>query len=136
MKKFDFDRIVDRRAIKAMKWEVPEGIIPMSIAATEFLSPPEIAGAIRTRAAVANYGYTGMTDADYDAVLNWIAARQHQKVPREHLLSTPGVLNTMRVVMYALTRPGDRVIVQTPLHTPSIATAGLRRRIPVKNRLK
>ncbi len=136
MARYDFDRIIDRRAIKAMKWKVPEGIIPMSIADTEFLSPPGIAEAIRERAAVASYGYTGMTDADYDAVLNWIAARQHQQVPREHLLATPGVLSTMRVVMYALTRPGDRVIIQTPLHTPSIGSAGLRQRVPVKNRMK
>ena len=42
----------------------------------------------------------------------------------------------MRVVMYALTKPGDRVIVQTPLHTPSIGSAGLRQRVPVKNKLK
>jgi len=136
MKEFNFDRIVDRRAIKAMKWEVPEGIIPMSIADTEFLSPPEIAEAIRTRAAIASYGYTGMTDADYDAVLDWIVAHQRQKVPREHLLSTPGVLNTMRVVMYALTEPGDRVIIQPPLHTPSIGSVGLRQRVPVKNWMK
>ena len=133
MGKYDFDQIVDRRAVDAMKWDVPEGIIPMSIADTDFLSPPEIAEAIRARAAVASYGYTGMTDADYDAVLDWIAAHQGQRVPREHLLSTPGVLYTMRVVMYALTKPGDRVIVQTPLHTPSIGSGGLRQRVAVKN---
>jgi cystathionine beta-lyase len=132
----DFDQIVDRRAINAMKWAVPEGIIPMSVADTEFLAPPEISEAIRERAAVASYGYSGMTDADYDAVLGWIAVHQGQVVPREHLLSTPGVLYTMRVVMYALTKPGDRVVVQTPLHTPSIRSAGLRGRIPVKNHLK
>ncbi len=136
MPRYDFDQIVDRRAIKAMKWDVPEGIIPMSVADTEFLAPPEISEAIRERAAVASYGYSGMTDADYDAVLGCIGAHQGQVVPREHLLSTPGVLYTMRVVMYALTEPGDRVVVQTPLHTPSIGSAGLRGRIPVKNHLK
>ena len=133
---YDFDRVIDRRAIQALKWNLPDGIIPMSVADTEFLSPPEIAEAVCARAAIASYGYTGMTDADYDAVLNWIAVHQGQRVPREHLLSTPGVLQTMRMVMYALTRPGDRVIVQLPLHTPSIGTAGMRRRVPVKNWLK
>jgi len=120
MVRYDFDRIIDRRAINAGKWSVPEDIIPMSVADTDFLSPPEIAEAIRERVAVASYGYSGMTQADYDAVLDWIAAHQGQRVSREQLLSTPGVLYTMRVVMYALTKPGDQVIVQTPLHTPSI----------------
>ncbi len=134
--KYDFDRIVDRRKIGAAKWAVPDDIIPMSIADTDFLSPPEIAEAIRDRAAAASYGYTCMTDGDYEAVLDWIAEHQNQQVPREHLLATPGVLNTMRVVMYALTKPGDKVIVQLPLHTPSIRSAGLRGRIPVKNWLR
>jgi len=40
MAKYDFDQIVDRRAINASKWNVSEGIIPMSVANTEFLSPP------------------------------------------------------------------------------------------------
>ena len=136
MARYDFDQIVDRRAINASKWNVSEGIIPMSIADTEFLSPPEISEAIRERVTVESYGYSRMTDADYDAILDWIRAHQGQEVPREHLLSTPGVLFTMRVVMYALTEPGDRVIVQTPLHTPSIGSAELRHRVPVKNQMK
>jgi len=136
MARYDFDQIVDRRGINASKWNVSEGIILMSVADTEFLSPPEISEAIRERVAVESYGYSRMTDADYDAILDWIRAHQGQKVPREHLLSTPGVLYTMRVVMYALTEPGDRVIVQTPVHTPSIRSAALRQRVPVKNQLK
>ncbi|MBK35089.1 MAG: hypothetical protein CME26_06105 [Gemmatimonadetes bacterium] len=134
--RYDFDQIVDRRAINASKWNVTEGIIPMSIADTDFLSPPEVSEAIRERVAVESYGYSRMTDADYDAILDWIGTHQRQEVPREHLLSTPGVLYTMRVVMFALTEPGDRVIVQTPLHTPSIGSAELRRRVPVKNQMK
>jgi len=134
--KYNFDQIVDRRSINASKWNVGEGIIPMSIADTDFLSPPEISEAIRERVAVGSYGYSRMTDADYDVILDWIRVHQGQDVPREHLLSTPGVLYTMRAVMYALTEPGDRVIVQTPLHTPSIGTAELRQRVPVVNPMK
>ena len=47
-----------------MKWVAPEGIIPMSVADTEFIAPPGISEAIRERAAVASYGYSGMTEAD------------------------------------------------------------------------
>ena len=83
MARYDFGQIVDRRAINASKWNVSEGIIPMSIADTEFLSPPEISEAIRERVTVESYGYSRMTDADYDAILDWIRAHQEQKVPRD-----------------------------------------------------
>ena len=136
MARYNFDQIVDRRAINASKWNVEEGIIPMSIADTDFLSPPEISEAIRDRIAVESYGYSRMTNADYDAIRDWIGKHQGQLVPREHLLATPGVLYTMRAVLYALTDPGDSVIAQTPLHTPSIRSAALRDRVLIKNEMK
>jgi len=134
--RYNFDQIVDHGAINASKWNVAEGIIPMSIADTDFLSPPEISEAIRDRIAVESYGYSRMTDADYDAIRNWIGEHQGQHVPREHLLATPGVLYTMRAVLYALTDPGDSVIVQTPLHTTSIRSAALRDSVLIKNEMK
>ena len=47
-------------------------------------------------------------------------------------MATPGVLNTMRAALYALTKEGDKVIVMPPLHTPSITSASMRGRVCVE----
>ena len=135
--KYDFDRVIDRRGCGACKWlEAPAGAWPMTIADMEFASPPEVVAALRERAEIGNFGYTVMVEEDYRAVIDFVRARHGIEIPREQLLSTPGVLYTMRCAMYMLTRPGDKVVVIAPLHTPSINTAGMQGRIPCISRLR
>lgn len=130
---YNFDEMFDRKATNSLKWlDSKDETIPMTIADMDFPLLPEVQQAIRDAAESREFGYKEMGSEDYDAVCNWIKARTGETVPREYIISTPGVLYTMRVAMYALTSPGDKVIVQTPLHTPSIATASMMGRIPVK----
>lgn len=133
MAKYNFDVGVDRRKLPAPKFKsIPEDVIPMSVADTEFDAMPEIVHALRERAAIANFGYEVMSDDDYDAIIAWVKSRHSEDIKREHLMATPGVLYAMRCSLYAISEPGDKVVVQLPLHTPSIGTAGMRGRIAVK----
>jgi cystathionine beta-lyase len=134
---YDFDKIVNRRGIGACKYlGVPENILPMTIADMEFAAPPEVIDALQKRAAHGNFGYTMMVDEDYQAVIDFVKARHGITIPREHLLATPGVLNTMRCSMYALTEPGDKVAVILPLHTPSIRSAYMQGRVACESWMK
>ena len=74
------------------------------------------------------FGYQTLTAENYDAIIDWRMKRHGEELKREWLLGTNGVLNTMRAAIYALTEPGDSVIVMTPLHTPSITSASMRGR--------
>lgn len=134
---YDFDRIVNRRNIGACKYlGVPENILPMTIADMEFSAPPEVIDALQKRAGHGNFGYTMMVDEDYQAVIDFVKSRHGMEIPREHLLATPGVLNTMRCSMYSLTSPGDKVVVILPLHTPSIRSAYMQGRIACESWMK
>lgn len=132
---YDFDEIRNRRM--TAKWGLASqmGAIGMGVADMDFKLAPEIIEAVKECAEFGEFGYTGITGKDYKAIMDWLAYRG-KTVPREHLVPTPGVLYSARAAMYMLTEPGDKVIVQTPLHTPSIATAAMQGRIPMVNRLK
>ncbi len=54
---YDFDKIIDRRATNSMKWNVPEGELPMWVADMDFRTAPEIITAIKERAEYGIYGY-------------------------------------------------------------------------------
>ena len=127
---FDFDRIYDRIPGNC-KWSGAGDILPLSVADMDFASPPCVAQALQDRAAKGLFGYQVLTPADYQAIIDWRMRRHGEELKREWLLATPGVLNTMRAALYALTEPGDRIIVQTPLHTPSITSASMRGRVCV-----
>ena len=133
--KYNFDEIRDRSSVG--KWEMPSriGAIGMGVADMDFKLAPEIIEAVKECAELGEFGYSGMKEADYKAITDWLAYRG-KTVPREYIVPTPGVLYSARAAMYMLTKEGDKVIVQTPLHTPSIATAAMQGRIPLVNRLK
>lgn len=134
---YNFDKIVDRRHCNACKFiGLPDNTVAMSVADMDFEVPPEITSALHRRIDTANYGYTMMGDEDYQAVIDWTFKRHGAVIRREHLISTPGVLNTMRCSMYALTKPGDQVMVILPLHTPSIRSATMQDRVKVESYLK
>ena len=131
---YDFDTPIDRRHCNACKFiNLPEDVTAMSVADMDFAVPPEIREALHKRIDTANYGYTMMGEEDYQAIISWTQKRHGVIIPREHLISTPGVLNTMRCSMYALTEPGDKVVVVLPLHTPSIRSATMQGRIKVES---
>lgn len=134
--KYCFDEMFDRRVTGAEKWYgISDENISMTIADMDFPLMPEVGQAIKETVNKREFGYLEMKEENYNVILSWIQRRTGERVPREYLIDTPGVLYTMRTAMYALTEPGDKVIVQTPLHTPSIATASMNGRIPLKNRL-
>ena len=108
---YDFDRVIDRRPFSACKYiGLDKSLIAMNVADMDFAVPPEITEALHRRIDTANYGYTMMGDEDYQAVIDWTKKRHGVTIPREHLISTPGVLNTMRCSMYAMTEEGDKVV--------------------------
>jgi len=127
---YDFDSIPER--VKGnCKWSVGEGVIPMGIADMDFPSPPEVAEAIAERVKCGLFGYQVMLPENYQAIIDWRMARHGEELKREWMLAANGVLNTMRAAIYAMTEPGDKVIVMTPLHTPSNTSASMRGRIAV-----
>jgi len=130
MESFDFDRIYDRIPGNC-KWDGAGEILPLSVADMDFASPPVVVEALKERVETGLFGYQVLTDRDYQAIIDWRYSRHGELLKREWLLATPGVLNTMRAAIYALTNPGDRVVVQTPLHTPSITSASMRGRVCV-----
>ena len=125
---FDFDSI-HYRVPGNCKWSGAKDILPLSVADMDFASPPCVVSALQERIRSGLFGYQVMTEKDYGAIMDWRMRRHGEKLETKWLLVTPGVLNTMRAAVYALTEPGDRVIVQTPLHTPSITSASMRGRI-------
>ena len=134
--RYDFDTVVDRKSLGAEKWKgLPEGTIAMSVADMDFSLMPEVVEEIKKAAEKGEFGYVALNDKDYKAVIDWVKKRRGVDINPSHLVGTPGVLYSARTAMYSLTKPGDKVVVQTPLHTPSIATASMLGRIPVINEL-
>lgn len=115
--KYDFDKTIDRRATNSYKWDsAPEGVLPMWVADMDFRTAPAIIDALQKRVAHGIFGYTRVPDAYYDAVTSWFSRRYGWDIDREWIIYTSGVVPAVSAVIKALTVPGDKVIVQTPVY--------------------
>lgn len=115
--KYDFDKITDRRASNSYKWDsAPEGVLPMWVADMDFRTAPAIIDALQKRVAHGIFGYTRVPDAYYDAVTSWFSRRHGWDIDHEWIIYTSGVVPAVSAVIKALTVPGDKVIVQTPVY--------------------
>jgi cystathionine beta-lyase len=115
--KYDFDKTIDRRATNSYKWDsAPEGVLPMWVADMDFRTAPAIIDALQKRVAHGIFGYTRVPVAYYDAVTSWFSRRHGWDIDREWIIYTSGVVPAVSAVIKALTVPGDKVIVQTPVY--------------------
>jgi cystathionine beta-lyase len=116
--KYDFDEIVPRRNSHSCKWDSADddGVLPMWVADMDFRTAQPVIDALGKRVRHGIFGYTKVPSAYFEAVTGWFAWRHHFPVRQEWILFTTGVVPALSAVVKALTRPGDKVIVQTPVY--------------------
>ena len=110
---------IDRRGTQCLKWDTtPEGVLPMWVADMDFPCAPGILEALRKRLEHPVFGYTRMSDADKQAIIDYYARRHGLKLCGEEMLFTPGVVDSLLLSVHALTAPGDKVLIQSPVYGP------------------
>lgn len=120
--KYDFETVLDRSHCGSLKWNGHEGTsleyVPLSVADMEFKTPPPIAETIKNIADSYVLGYTEPTEEYYSAVTSWMKRKHNWNVKKDWILTTPGVVNALAVLVDSQTKPGDSVIILTPVYYP------------------
>jgi cystathionine beta-lyase len=125
---YNFDRIIDRSNSNAIKYDARERIfgrndvLPLWVADMDFEVAPEIAEAINKRAEHKVFGYTLRDSEYYKVTQNWIKKRYKWDVSEDHISFSPGVVSALAMALLAFTKPGDKVIVQSPVYFPFFST--------------
>jgi len=116
--KFDFDELIPRRHTNCYKWDMAENddVLPMWVADMDFRTAPAVIDAFIRRAQHGVFGYTKVPDSYYDAVISWSERRHRFTIQKEWILYTTGVVPAVSAIIKALTVPGDKVIIQTPVY--------------------
>lgn len=116
--KYDFDRQISRRKTDSYKWDSATGeeVLPMWVADMDFRTAPAIVDALRRRVEHGIFGYTRVPGSYYEAVTRWFARRHGWAMDSEWIIYTSGVVPAISAIIKALTVPGDKVLVQTPVY--------------------
>ena len=113
---FDFDKMTDRRGTGALKWDVPQGELPMWVADMDFETAPPIREALVRRVDHGIFGYSVVTPDWYEAYGDWWGRRHHLEIAREWLVFCTGVVPAISSTVRKLTTVGENVLVQTPVY--------------------
>lgn len=116
--RYDFDKRVCRRNTNSYKWDsaVNPDVLPMWVADMDFETAPAIIEALQKRVNHGVFGYTRVPESYYYAVTSWFKRRHAWQIERDWMIYTSGVVPAISAVLKALTQPGDKVLVQTPVY--------------------
>ena len=123
---YNFDRPIDRTREISIKWSPQlrrqmfgaDDVIPMGIADMDFETAPAVAQAVQRRAEHRTYGYAYPSPDYLQACVDWQKRRNGWDIRPDWILYTPGVNMALVCGIEMYTRPGDRVIVQSPVYYP------------------
>ena len=137
--KYDFDEVIDRRHTDALKIDyVPElwgreDLLPLWVADMDFATPPFILDALKQRCEHPVLGYTCRARAWYEAIVHWQQMRYGWAIREEWLNFVPGIVPGIAFCIHCFTRPGDRVLIQTPVYHPYILVPQKNDRVVVES---
>jgi cysteine-S-conjugate beta-lyase len=121
---FDFDRVIERRGTHAAKWDltaqlsgiVSPDAIPMWVADMDFPAPPGVTEALAAETRRATHGYYADTGSWAAALADWMARRHAWRVDLDWVSPTPGIVSGLGLILQAVSRPGDDVVVFPPAY--------------------
>ncbi len=134
--KTDFDREINRKGTHSAKWGVIQDrddpsrwhateayfgrdrILPMWVADMDFSAPAPVVEALVRRAQHGIYGYT-IRPQSYDrAVVDWMKRRHGWQIDPGWILSTPGVVTAVNLIVRTFVKSGQQVLIQRPVYYP------------------
>ena len=117
---YNFDKQEKQRGTWSIKWDQFEDpdVLGMANADMDFKASDCIIRALEETAKRGYFNYHMKPDAYFEAVTGYYKRRFDWEVKREWMLSTPGIWAATRLCIETYTKPGDRIIVQSPRFGP------------------
>lgn len=120
----NFDTPISRIGTHCVKWDMleplyglkPDEGLAMWVADMEFRPPQVVQAALEKMLAHGVYGYFGDERAYLDAVRWWMQTRHGWAVQPDWIFTTHGLVNGTALCIDAFTKPGDGVILMTPVY--------------------
>lgn len=124
--KYDFNTLISRKNTGSSKWEqmyktnpnIGEDIVPLSVADMELKNAPEIIEGLREYLKSAVLGYTSPYKAFTDSVVDWMQRRHNFSIKPQWIVNTAGVVPAFFTAIRAFTKPGDGVVIMSPVYYP------------------
>ncbi|MDR0686307.1 MAG: PatB family C-S lyase [Dysgonamonadaceae bacterium] len=140
-KKYSFDEIIDRKNSGALKTDAlkqrygRDDLIGLWVADMDFRCDDFIINALKQRCDHGIFGYTVAPDSFYNSIVRWVESRHNWTLQKEWISYIPGIVKGIAFCVMHFTRPGDKIIIQSPVYHPFRIISEMHGRIVVRNSL-
>ncbi|APG45764.1 MalY/PatB family protein [Phaeobacter porticola] len=120
----DFDKIIDRQNTHCIKWDMMEDLynvphdegLSMWVADMDFAVPPVVTDKMHEMANHGVYGYVNCDSPYRSAICWWMQNRHGWSVEPEAIFTTTGLVNGVGMCLDTFTKPGDGIVLFTPVY--------------------
>jgi cystathionine beta-lyase len=120
----DFDEIIDRTGTHSSKWDMmqtlygvsPQTGLAMWVADMDFRPPACVQTALERMLAHGIYGYYGDETAYREAIRWWMQTRHGWSLDPAAIFTTHGLVNGTAICLETWSKPGDGIILTTPVY--------------------
>jgi cysteine-S-conjugate beta-lyase len=139
---YNFDKIVDRGGTDSVKYDLrfamfgTDKVIPLWVADMDFRAPENVINTIAQQADHGVYGYTILPKQFNDSIVEWSLKRYHWELKKNWITCCPGVVPSLAISILTFTRPGDKIIIQSPVYPPFFTIVNENDRELLVNELK
>ena len=140
--KYNFDEVFPRKGSASVKHDLmkpffgTDDLLPMWVADMDFKAPECVLDAIRKRCDQGFLGYTFGDESYFGAVIDWFAKHYSVDAKRHELHYIPVIVVGIAFCIQAFTKPGDKILVNTPVYPPFVNLPVNNGRELVTNKLK
>jgi cystathionine beta-lyase len=119
MTRFDFDTVHDRKNTGSKKWMLyGDGVLPMWVADMDFSAPASVVDTMRQRLDHPFFGY-GLPKHDLRTrIVADMADKYDWHITADDIVFLPGVEPGFNMALNSELRPGDGLLIQTPVYNP------------------
>lgn len=121
---YNFDEVISRKHTSSLRWDTvmqkfgEPDLIPLTTADMDFKTAPAVCQAIAKAAEHGIFGYPVPMDSYYEAIMDRMKGLRGWEIEREWICRSPGVVNGVAYVIQGLTRPGDKIVLPSPMYHP------------------
>jgi cystathionine beta-lyase len=122
---YNFDQVVERCDSDSAKWNYyGHDVLPLWVADMDFRSPEPVIKALQERAAHGVFGYCQTPPELIEVICERLQRLYQWQVNPEEIISLPGLVAGLNLVCRAFGRPGQSVLLQTPIYPPFLTAPG------------
>lgn len=118
---FDFDTVILRKGTGCIKYDRKPELDPFWVADMDFVAPPCIIDALRTRLDHKIFGYAQAHQGLIDAVRGYLLERRNFSLNEDHLVHLGGVVPALSLAARAFCESDEEVMTCTPVYPPFLS---------------